>query len=95
MPFSLLMYLKIKLVVLPYLILLTYVYPLEESETFLPSWLTTISRSARQLHVFLLLMLYVRKLDIFNKDKITLVDISQLYLFLHLLDFAWFFVNYY
>jgi hypothetical protein len=62
MLFSLLMYLKIKLVVLPYLILLTYLYPLEELETFLPSWLTTISRSALQLDVFLLLMLYVRKL---------------------------------
>jgi hypothetical protein len=40
--------LKIKLVVLPYLILLAYVHPLGELEPSLPSWLTAISRSARQ-----------------------------------------------
>jgi hypothetical protein len=69
------MYLKIELVVLPYLILLAYVYLLGELETSPPSWLTTISRSARQPDVFLLLILFASK-HIFNKDKITLVDIT-------------------
>jgi hypothetical protein len=62
MLFFLLMYLKIKLLVLPYLLLLAYVYPVGELETSLPSWLTTISRSARKPDVFLLLMLFARKL---------------------------------
>jgi hypothetical protein len=67
------MYLKIKLVVLPYLILLTYMYPLEELETFLHSWLTTISRSALQLDVFPMLRLYVRKLTFLTRTKLRLL----------------------
>jgi hypothetical protein len=69
------MYLKIKLVVLPRLILLTYMYPLEELDTFLPSWLTTISRSALQLDVSAANAI-CKEIEIFNKDRIALVDIS-------------------
>jgi hypothetical protein len=72
MLFFLLMYLKIKLVVLPYLILLAYVYPLGELETSLPSWLT-ISRSAHQPDVFLLLMLFARKLRLLTRTKLRLL----------------------
>jgi hypothetical protein len=75
MLFFLLMYLKIKLVVLPYLILLAYVYPLGELETSLPSWLTNfkVSPSARCASAANVIC---KEIDIFNKDKITLVDIS-------------------
>jgi hypothetical protein len=34
-----------------------------------------------------------KETDIFNKDKISLIDISLLYLFLHFLDFALFFCS--
>jgi hypothetical protein len=67
------MYLKTKLVVLPYLILLTYVYLLEELETFLTSCLTIISRSALQLDVFLQIMLYVIKLTFLTGTKLRLL----------------------
>jgi hypothetical protein len=64
---------KVKLVVLPYLILLVYGYPLGKLQTFLPSWLNTLSRSARQPDVFLLLMLFARKLTILTWIKLGLL----------------------
>jgi hypothetical protein len=64
---------KNKISFLPYLILLAYVYPLEVLETFLPSWLTTISRSALQLDVFPLLMLCARKFTFLTRTKLRLL----------------------
>jgi hypothetical protein len=71
--FFLLACLKIKFVVLPYLILLNYVYTLEELETFLPSCFTTISRSSLQIDVFLLLVLYVRKFTFLTRTTLRLL----------------------
>jgi hypothetical protein len=75
MLFFLLMYLKIKLAVLPFLILLAYIYPLGELETSLPSWLTRFSRSIRCVSAANVIC---NEIDIFNKNKIMLVDISTL-----------------
>jgi hypothetical protein len=47
--------------------------PSGELETSLPSWLTKISRSARQTDVFLLLELYVRKLTFLTRTKLRLL----------------------
>jgi hypothetical protein len=70
--------------------MLTYVYPLEELDfsTFVVNHNFKVSPSARCVSAANAIC---KETDIFNKDKITLVDISQLYLFLHLLDFVWFF----
>jgi hypothetical protein len=69
--FFLLEQLKIKLVVLPYLILLPYIHiPSRRIETCLPSWLTKISRPARQPDVFLLLILFARKFTFLTRTKL-------------------------
>jgi hypothetical protein len=66
----LLIYLSIIcLLLLLYLILLACVYSVGELETSLPSWLTIISRSARQPDVFLLLMFFCKETDNFNKKQ--------------------------
>jgi hypothetical protein len=47
------------------------------------------------LNIFIIIITIIicKKTDISNKDKITLIGITQLYLFLHLLNFAWLFTE--
>jgi hypothetical protein len=75
MLFFLLTYLKIKLVVLPYLILLTYVYPLGKLDlsSYVVNHNFKVSPSARCVSAANDIC---KETDIFNKAKITLVDIS-------------------
>jgi hypothetical protein len=70
------MYLKIKLVVLPYFILLAYVYPsrgIRDFCTFVVNNNFKISPPARCVSAANVIY---KETDIFNKNKIRLVDIS-------------------